>query len=134
VSPQKRPKPCTRCGQPAAAGQSQCERHLAQARARTDQKRGTAAQRGYNRQHDQVFRAGVFALYGDRCVMPSPFGYGHCARPATHADHYPKSRRELEAAGDDPNDPRHGRPLCEHHHNSHTGRTQGPLAKQRRRE
>jgi hypothetical protein len=74
----------------------------------------------------------VFALYSDRCVADVD---GHkCGRHATHADHYPLSRRQQIAAGLDPNDPCNGRPLCEHHHNQHTGRTQGPLAKQRRRE
>jgi len=141
--PEKRAKPCTRCGQRAVDGQSQCERHLRQQRARTDNRRGSAAARGYDREHDERFRQGVFDLYGDRCVekvLTDHFegtnhgGIVECGRPATHADHYPKSRRELEAAGLDPNDPRHGRPLCEHHHNSHTGRTQGPLAKGRRRD
>lgn len=31
---------------------------------------------------------------------------------ATRADHYPLGRQELEAAGLDPNDPKHGRGLC----------------------
>ncbi|AHH98316.1 hypothetical protein KALB_4954 [Kutzneria albida DSM 43870] len=40
------------------------------------------------------------------------------------ADHYPKSRRELVAAGADPNDPQHGRGLCVACHNAQTARLQ----------
>jgi 5-methylcytosine-specific restriction enzyme A len=131
----KPPKPCIRCGAPTTNRRSLCERHLAQERARTDKQRGTAASRGYDREHDNRFRQGVFDIYGDRCVEPVDHGDGnghHCGLRASHADHYPKSRRELEAAGLDPNDPHYGRPLCEHHHNQHTGRTQSTYAKRRR--
>jgi 5-methylcytosine-specific restriction protein A len=44
--------------------------------------------------------------------------------PATVADHHPRSRRELQAAGLDPDDPAYGRGLCELHHNRHTARAQ----------
>lgn len=137
--PNRPPKPCTRCGRPAQAGQSLCSRHLGQMRARGDAKRGTSTQRGYGARHESVFRAGVFEIWGTRCVAPvgdpgdsvliekrQPL---LCNRRAIHADHYPRSRRELEAAGLDPDDPQHGRPLCPHHHNKHTGQTQGRLAK-----
>lgn len=105
-------------------------------RARGDAKRGTSTQRGYGARHENYFRAGVFQIWGTRCVAPleGETVTGEpiktiCGRRAIHADHYPRSRRELEAAGLDPDDPQHGRPLCPHHHNKHTGQTQGRLAK-----
>lgn len=39
---------------------------------------------------------------------------------ATVADHHPHSRRELEAAGLNPNDPRYGRGLCHPCHSIET--------------
>lgn len=55
-----------------------------------------------------------------------------CGAHATHADHHPQSRRELEAAGLNPNNPDYGRALCQRHHNQHTMSTQGPAAKRRK--
>ena len=55
-----------------------------------------------------------------------------CGKHATHADHHPLSRRELEAQGHNPNDPAHGRALCERHHNQHTMSTQGAAAQRRK--
>lgn len=128
--PEKSPKPCTRCGTPTRHRSSKCDECLRKSRTHTDQRRGTAAQRGYNRQHDNVFRTGVFELHGTSCVAVTELDPPtRCGRTATHADHYPKSRRRLEREGLDPNDPQYGRPLCAHHHNQATGRTQGPLAK-----
>jgi len=43
---------------------------------------------------------------------------------STVADHYPRSRRELIAAGDDPNDPACGRGLCKRCHDRSTAREQ----------
>jgi 5-methylcytosine-specific restriction enzyme A len=43
--------------------------------------------------------------------------------PATVADHYPLSRKELVARGMDPNDPAHGRGLCKPCHDSYSGTT-----------
>jgi 5-methylcytosine-specific restriction enzyme A len=104
-------------------------------RARGDAKRGSSNDRGYGARHRYGFREGVFAMWGDRCVMPVEVWLDGskpptlCGRRATHADHYPRDRRELVAAGLDADDPQYGRPLCEYHHNQHTGRTQGRLAK-----
>jgi phage terminase large subunit-like protein len=39
-------------------------------------------------------------------------------------DNWPRSRRELVTAGLDPDDPRHGRGVCEHCHNHHTSHAQ----------
>jgi len=102
------PRPCLVCGQRAVRA-GRCRRHYAQ----SERRRGTAYQRGYGREHQQRFRAEV--LRRDAlCVL--------CGAPATVADHWPRSRRALERAGDDPNDPRFGRGLCVSCHNAHTRR------------
>jgi 5-methylcytosine-specific restriction enzyme A len=125
--PNRPPRPCTRgCGQPAVEGSGLCQRHRNQQRANSDQRRPTSEQRGYGQRHRDTFRAGVFDLWGDRCL--EDIGDRLCKRPASHADHYPHSRRELVALGHDPDDPQHGRPLCEYHHNRHTGKQQGRLS------
>ncbi|MFV2094839.1 hypothetical protein ACFHW1_05020 [Micromonospora sp. LOL_014] len=49
--------------------------------------------------------------------------HGHgprCLRPSTVADHWPRDRRELVAAGLDADDPQYGRGLCARCHNQHT--------------
>lgn len=69
-----------------------------------DRDRGTSTQRGYSGLHRSRFRAGVLTA-DPICVLCH-------TRPATVADHYPLSRRELVAAGLDPDDPVHGRGLC----------------------
>lgn len=44
--------------------------------------------------------------------------------PATVADHYPRSRRELVERGLDPDDPQHGRGLCSSCHGRATAQHQ----------
>jgi 5-methylcytosine-specific restriction protein A len=82
-----------------------------------DRARGTASQRGYRgRGHTRRFRLGV--LHRDRlCVLHLEQGL---PVPATVADHWPRSRRELLELGLDPNDPAHGRGLCTACHNRET--------------
>lgn len=94
-------------------------------RAEAEQRRGTARQRGYGRQHEQRFRPIVLAR--DPTCVCTDEGHGHgspCGKPSVHADHWPLSRRELVVAGEDPNDPRHGRGLCTSCHSSSTAREQ----------
>lgn len=74
--------------------------------------RGSPTARGYGRRHRRTFREGVLAR-DPICVLCH-------RRPATDADHYPRSRRELAAAGLDPNDPQYGRGLCHPCHSSET--------------
>ena len=81
----------------------------AHARA-ADRARGTFRERGYRAGHDR-FRAAILAAE-PRCRL--------CPAPATVADHWPRSRRELVAAGADPDDPRHGRALCASCHGRET--------------
>lgn len=93
--------------------------------AKAERRRGTAAQRGYDSRHRCTFRRGVL-LRNPLCVCTDQ-GHDHgpkCLRPSSVADHHPLSRRELVDAGLDPNDPRHGRGLCEGCHNRHTSEAQ----------
>lgn len=83
---------------------------------RADTRRGTASQRGYNTPGHQRFREAVLRRE-PICVLCR-------TRWATVADHHPRSRRELITAGEDPNDPKHGRGLCKPCHDRETARHQ----------
>lgn len=81
-----------------------------------EQKRGSSASRGYGERHRVQFREAV--LERDICcVLCQPEGRWELA---TVADHWPRSRRELMAAGLDPDDPQYGRGLCHDHHSRET--------------
>lgn len=98
------------CGEYTQAGR--CDEHRRQA----EQQRGTARQRGYGTEHERRFRPAVLAR-DPVCV--------ECRQqPSVHADHHPLSRRELVEQGHDPNDPRHGRGLCQACHASATAHHQ----------
>jgi 5-methylcytosine-specific restriction protein A len=89
-----------------------CELHGG--RARRDR---IVASRGYKtKAHTDRFRGGVLSR-DPVCVIPG------CTEPATVADHYPLTRRQLVARNMDPDDPGNGRGLCWSHHSSHTGST-----------
>jgi 5-methylcytosine-specific restriction protein A len=93
---------CNVSGCPAlgAWARGRCDDHERQA----EQRRGTPAQRGYGMAHRKRFREGVLAKH-PYCQV--------CRRArSTVADHYPLSKRELDDAGMDSNDPQHGRGLC----------------------
>lgn len=93
-------------------GQSRCT----DCDTKAERGRGTARQRGYGDRGHARFRRAVLAR--DRtCVLCR-------ARPSAHADHHPHSRRDLVAAGLDPNDPRYGRGLCPSCHSSETAQHQ----------
>lgn len=89
-----------------------------QAQRLTDAQRPSARNRGYNAEHDRLFRCPVLAR-DPVCTI------GGCTHPSEHADHHPLTRRQLVAQGLNPNDPQHGRGLCAHHHNSHTASHDG---------
>ena len=98
-------RPCATdgCHQLVQAGQTWCG-DCDRARERVvDERRGTAAQRGYGSRGHRRFRRLVLAR-DPICVL--------CGSIATEADHWPMSRRDLVAAGLDPNDPVRGRGLC----------------------
>jgi 5-methylcytosine-specific restriction protein A len=106
-------KPCSTPGCPALVptGTGRCPHHATQG----DAARGTATARGYGHRHRTRFREGVLAR--------EPF-CRLCHAPSTDADHWPRSRRELELAGDDPDDPQHGRGLCGPCHSTETAKHQ----------
>ena len=89
-----------------------CQQHQRQA----DRARGTAAQRGYTSTGHRQFRAAVLAA-DPVCVV--------CRQqPATVADHYPLSRKQLLSHGMNPNDPAHGRGVCKRCHDTETAKHQ----------
>lgn len=94
-------------------GGGRCDRHKRDA----DRARGTATQRGYNSPGHAAFRAAVLAKNDGICVLCQ-------LAPATVADHWPTSRRDLIALGQNPDDPRHGRPLCKPCHDGETATSQ----------
>jgi 5-methylcytosine-specific restriction protein A len=112
MSPRRALAPCTQPGCPVLTDRGRCHQH----RREADQARGTATERGYTGRGHQRFRRAVLRR-DPICV--------DCRRaPATVADHHPLSRRDLLAAGLDPDDPAHGRGLCTPCHNRHTARAQ----------
>lgn len=112
---------CSVPGCPEYTERGRCASH----RREAEQKRGSARQRGYGREHTTRFRPAVLAR-DPHCVCVDT-SHGHhnpCGQPSVHADHWPTSRRDLEAAGEDPNDPRHGRGLCHSCHSRSTAAEQ----------
>ncbi|MFB7288991.1 holin [Actinacidiphila glaucinigra] len=103
---------CNVPGCPEFTQHGRCDDHRRQA----EQQRGTARQRGYDREHETRFRTGVLTKH-PTCVLCGQ-------RPSVHADHHPLSRRELVERGLDPNNPAHGRGLCPPCHSSQTARHQ----------
>lgn len=90
-------------------------------KARADRVRGTATQRGYTGRGHRFFRRAV--LRRDPLCVCTNTSHGHgtqCGQPATDADHHPVSRRDLVAAGLNPNDPARGRGLCGPCHSAET--------------
>lgn len=82
----------------------------------TDIKRGNFADRGYGSQHRNRFRVGVLSR-DPWCVLCG-------VAPATVADHYPLSRRQLVEVGADADNPENGRGLCAQCHNKETAKHQ----------
>jgi 5-methylcytosine-specific restriction protein A len=95
----KKPCPTDRCPNLTEGGP------CAECRADREKRRGTPWQRGYRQGHLRRFRPAVLAKNHGLCCLCN-------IQPATVADHWPLSRRELVLAGADPDDPQHGRPLC----------------------
>lgn len=109
--PARAPRSCSRPGCPNTTTGGRC----AACRTRARRSGGTSADRGYTAGHRSRFRPAVLArdpvCRCDRTDCP-----GHpdrpCAEPATVADHWPATRRELVAAELDPDAPARGRGLC----------------------
>lgn len=112
---------CSRPGCPEFTQSGRC----AGCRSEAEQRRGSPRQRGYGKEHAERFRPGVLAK--DPTCVCTEESHGHtipCGQPSRHADHWPLDRRELTARGLDPDDPRHGRGLCQPCHSSETARHQ----------
>ncbi len=78
----------------------------------------------YGTRGHQAFRDGVLAAHPlCQCMGECGKHDGLCAMRATVANHYPVERRDLEAAGLNPNDPTYGRGECKPCHDSYTART-----------
>ena len=108
------PCPVAGCGELTDGGR--CDEH----RQDDEHRRGSPAARGYGKRHRSRFRKAV--LERDICcVLCREDGRWELA---TVADHWPLSRRELVAAGLDPDDPDHGRGLCHDCHSRETARLQ----------
>ena len=103
---------CPVPGCPALTQGGRCAQHRQQA----DQARGTASQRGYSSKGHALFRANVLRR-DPVCLLCT-------AAPATVADHWPLSRKQLLAQGLNPNDPQRGRGLCKPCHDRETAQHQ----------
>lgn len=90
---------CPKPGCPTLTPGGPCDAHK-----RAPDTRPASHLRGYGSAHRNRFRPGVLQRH-PTCVL--------CQRaPATRADHWPLSRKELVAKGLDPDDPKYGRGLC----------------------
>ncbi|MET9479866.1 holin [Streptomyces sp. NPDC006638] len=99
---------CSISGCPEYTDSGRCADH----RREAEQRRGSARQRGYGREHEARFRPAVLAR-DPLCAL--------CREaPSVHADHHPRDRKQLRAAGLDPDDPQYGRGLCGPCHSKHT--------------
>ncbi|MEU0986029.1 holin [Streptomyces sp. NPDC005953] len=103
------------CSTPGCPEYTQAGKYPA-CRTEAEQRRGSARQRGYGRQHERRFRPGVLAR--------NPLCVPCRTEPSIHADHLPLGRRELVARRLNPDDPQYGRGLCVPRHSSETARTQ----------
>ncbi|TQM83247.1 5-methylcytosine-specific restriction protein A [Saccharothrix saharensis] len=112
--PARASRPCTRPGCP---NRTTTGGMCPDCRTRARRAHGTSAQRGYTAGHRSRFRPGVLSRPDDRvcrCNLtdcPDHPGVS-CSSPSTVADHWPLTRRELVAAGLDPDHPDRGRGLC----------------------
>lgn len=79
--------------------------------------RGSAALQGYGKAHRELFRAPVLER-DPVCVLCG-------TTPSTHADHWPRSRKQLIAQGLDPDNPQYGRGLCASCHSRETANAPG---------
>jgi len=115
---------CSEPGCPEYTQSSRCTEHQRAA----EHRRGTARQRGYGREHERRFRPGVLGrdpvCTCPGCTSCQPGAGRPCAAASVHADHWPMSRRELVAARLDPDDPQHGRGLCQPCHSRSTASEQ----------
>lgn len=104
---------CTTPGCPEYTDSGRCDG----CRTEAEQRRGSARQRGYGGRAWSRSRRAVLQR-DPLCVLG-------CGRPATVADHWPVSRRDLVAQGvADPDAPHRMRGVCVPCHSSETAREQ----------
>jgi 5-methylcytosine-specific restriction protein A len=109
--PSKPRTPCSVPGCPELTTGGRCAEHKREAN-KDRASRGGAV---YTTRWQRVRKAYIYKH--PWCVL--------CAKAATVADHFPLSRRELEAKGDpNPDSPKHLRPLCTSCHNKETAKHQ----------
>jgi 5-methylcytosine-specific restriction protein A len=89
--------------------QGRCPEHRRQARAK--------------RVDNAVYSTRGHRVFRDTVLTRDPICTACGIALSTVADHYPRTRRELEALNLNPNDPQYGRGLCATCHNRHTART-----------
>jgi 5-methylcytosine-specific restriction protein A len=113
MSPRRPPSPCTTPACPEVVdGGGPCPEH----RRQREKARGNFRQRGYTSSWDK--RRARFLRRNPTCVL--------CGQPATDADHYPVSRRQLLAQGvADPDADQHLRACCRSCHSRSTVRHDG---------
>lgn len=81
-----------------------------------------AADRG-RRPEGNPYNTRGHATFRDIVLTRDPICVGCHLAPSTVADHHPTERRDLIAAGLNPNDPQRGRGLCKACHDRKTART-----------
>ncbi|WP_432158974.1 holin [Streptomyces sp. bgisy153] len=102
-------------------GSAKCPECLGRSR----RPRASATAQGYGVEHRDRFRAGVLARDSHCVCTVTAHGHGSpCGAPSEHADHWPLSKRELQARGLDEHHPTYGRGLCAPCHSKETGRNQ----------
>ncbi len=110
--PTSSPRVCPTCRTTIPPGP--CPHCRREQRREGDQRRGTAAQRGYG--HDWQLTRAAYLREHRLCTL--------CNRPATVADHHPETRRSLVDRGvPDPDAWHRLRALCKPCHDKHTAVT-----------
>ena len=112
--------PCPTPGCEGVTAGGQCEDCKADAQAQ----RGTSSTRGYSGPGHRLRFRRVVLDRDPTCTCPVRTHRHHAGRPcfnvSTVADHHPLSRKQLLDRRLDPDDPRHGRGLCDRCHNAET--------------
>ncbi|QQM44996.1 holin [Streptomyces liliifuscus] len=121
--PSRAPRPCTTpsCSGTPVQGSAKC----AECGDRARRPRPSATAQGYGREHRERFSDGVLTR-DPTCVCPET-AHGHalpCGAPSEHADHWPRSKRELRELDWDEHNPAYGRGLCRPCHSKETARHQ----------
>ena len=102
------------CSKPGCPNLHQGTGQCPTCRAATDRAR---------RPHGNPYATPGHRAFREHVLTRDPICVACLARPSTVADHHPRERWELIEAGENPNDPKHGRGLCKPCHDKHTART-----------